>query len=116
MLQRAEGTMQSRGECCHSKKLQNVSIQAYTKKGEEGVTLSHGLWWPVKEARERQGLPSLALGRSPTLFVMLVTRACRERCQLELAGAGKEEVQAETSPFCCREGGSWFSSFFLERG
>lgn len=34
--------MQSRGECCHSK-LQNVPIQAYTKKGEEGGTHSHGL-------------------------------------------------------------------------
>jgi len=49
MLQRAGGTMQSRGECCHSEKLQNVQ---------------------------------------------------------ELSGAGKEEVQADTSPDCCREGGS----------
>lgn len=82
--------MESRGEFCHSKKLQNVPIQAYTKKGEEGVTDSHGLWQPVKGAWERQGPPSLALGRSPALFVMLITTACGESCQLELAGAGNE--------------------------
>lgn len=68
------------------------------------------------EARERQDLPSLTLRRSPALFVMLVTRACRESCRLEPAGAGKEEVQAEASPGYCREGGPWFSSFFPESG